>query len=226
MNLRVRTRGCPTERRRCLHKGAVQVVLATSQAMTFQTHSSLHSCSTNPLVMISRSKSTDVDAALHLQQQLMYQSLDANREEIRLLTLYPPENDNAGLRCSLRSVALISRTGDALKVPSYEALSYVWGQPDFSSPILVNGQELCITPTLTTILLSLRRSIERTLWVDAICINQSNLAERAHQVTIMKKIYCLCQRVVAWLGPTLGTIRKRSEHKTDLPEDSLAADKA
>ena len=59
-----------------------------------------------------------------------------------------------------------------------------------------------------------------------ICINQANLTERAHQVTIMKKIYSSCKRAVAWIGPTPGTIRKRREHETDLPEDWLAFDEA
>jgi hypothetical protein len=151
--------------------------------------------------------------------------MDASREEIRLLTLHPSLEGDNRLRCTLRPVALLSESGRALEPPPYEALSYVWGKPDFSSPISVNDQELYITPTLTTILTSLRRDTDRTLWVDAICINQANLAERAHQVTIMRKVYSLCRRVIGWIGPTLGTVRKRYEHNTDLPENWLAADK-
>ena len=37
--------------------------------------------------------------------------------------------------------------------------------------------------------------------MDAICINQSDLRERASQVGIMKKIYENAQRVIAWMGP-------------------------
>lgn len=176
--------------------------------------------------MESGHESYDANNTSPPQQQAIYQQLDANKEEIRILILHPLSKYNNRLRCTLRSVALLSESGHTLEPPPYEALSYVWGKPDFSSPILVNDQELCITPTLATILSSLRRNADRSLWVDAISINQSNLAERAHQVTIMRKVYSSCQRVIAWVGPTIGTVRKRPEHKTDSPEDWLAADKA
>jgi hypothetical protein len=41
----------------------------------------------------------------------------------------------------------------------------------------------------------------RTLWIDAICINQSNTDEKNHQVSLMKKIYRRAHSVFAWLGP-------------------------
>lgn len=160
------------------------------------------------------------------QQQLIYQGLDASREEIRLLILYPPSNDDGRLQCTLQPVALLSGGGHALETPPYEALSYVWGKPDFSHPIAVNGQELNITPTLATILSSLRRDTDRTLWVDAICIIQVNFVERAHQVTIMKEVYTYCRRVIALVGPTLGNVYRRNVHETDSPEDWLVVDKA
>ena len=40
----------------------------------------------------------------------------------------------------------------------------------------------------------------RTLWIDAICINQQDLRERSSQVKIMGDIYRLADRVVIWLG--------------------------
>lgn len=130
-------------------------------------------------------------------RQPIYQPLDGRREEIRLLTLYPRLKDDATLRCTIHPAAFLSDTGETLAIPPYEGLSYVWGQPDFSSPILVNGQKLHITPSLATILSNLRRSTARMLWVDAICINQADLAERAQQVAIMKKVYSSCVRVIA-----------------------------
>lgn len=42
----------------------------------------------------------------------------------------------------------------------------------------------------------------RNLWVDAVCVNQEDLAERTDQVKNMASIYKLAQRVVVWLGPT------------------------
>ncbi|KAH6671499.1 heterokaryon incompatibility protein-domain-containing protein [Plectosphaerella plurivora] len=40
----------------------------------------------------------------------------------------------------------------------------------------------------------------RTLWVDAVCINQTDNAEKSHQVARMDRIYRLAYRVVVWLG--------------------------
>ncbi|RSM07899.1 hypothetical protein CDV31_008391 [Fusarium ambrosium] len=39
------------------------------------------------------------------------------------------------------------------------------------------------------------------LWVDAICINQSDLSEKTAQISIMGRIYSQAHKVVIWLGP-------------------------
>lgn len=46
----------------------------------------------------------------------------------------------------------------------------------------------------------LRSSEPRVLWVDAICINQSNPDEKNHQVRQMYRIYSSASRVLIWLG--------------------------
>ncbi len=40
----------------------------------------------------------------------------------------------------------------------------------------------------------------RTLWVDAVCINQDDVVEKNHQVHLMKDIYGGATRVLVWLG--------------------------
>jgi Heterokaryon incompatibility protein (HET) len=40
----------------------------------------------------------------------------------------------------------------------------------------------------------------RTLWVDAVCINQRNLEEKPLQLLLMNKIYSFASRVLCWLG--------------------------
>lgn len=57
----------------------------------------------------------------------------------------------------------------------YEALSYVWGKEKSTDKIRVDGYPFTVTENLYQALSNLRRSGEdRVLWVDAICINQSN----------------------------------------------------
>jgi hypothetical protein len=42
--------------------------------------------------------------------------------------------------------------------------------------------------------------MNQALWVDALCIDQNNLAERGAQVSIMSSIYSIASKVLIWLG--------------------------
>lgn len=128
----------------------------------------------------------------------LYRALDADSHEIRLLELLPGPFSTE-IRCNLSYTTL----QDPVAVP-YEALSYVWGTPDFTEPIDLNGEPFFVTKNLATALRHLRPGIRerpRKIWVDAICINQNDILERNHQVTLMKDIYSLCTADLAWLGP-------------------------
>jgi len=41
----------------------------------------------------------------------------------------------------------------------------------------------------------------RYVWIDALCIDQKNLAERSHHVVLMKDIYGIASEVIIWLRP-------------------------
>ncbi|KAI0886373.1 HET-domain-containing protein [Annulohypoxylon maeteangense] len=92
----------------------------------------------------------------------------------------------------------------------YSALSYTWGHPiindfkdDMSHAVICDGRRMPIGLNLNDALqhIYVESDISPTLlWVDAICINQSDLAERASQVTLMTSIYSNTSNVVVWLG--------------------------
>ncbi|KAF4468571.1 HET-domain-containing [Fusarium albosuccineum] len=87
----------------------------------------------------------------------------------------------------------------------FAAMSYVWGT-DHAGKVIVNGQEMAVTKNLEYALEELRSDEARfskryKLWVDAICINQSDEEETAEQVSRMREIYTEAWAVVAWLGP-------------------------
>ncbi|KAF2160185.1 hypothetical protein M409DRAFT_29266 [Zasmidium cellare ATCC 36951] len=88
----------------------------------------------------------------------------------------------------------------------YEALSYTWGDTSYQQlAFVLNGDEdpktVSIRRNLATALRHLRLKYEvRSLWVDAVCINQDDLDERAVQVKRIRYIYGLASRVVVWLG--------------------------
>jgi hypothetical protein len=39
-----------------------------------------------------------------------------------------------------------------------------------------------------------------TIWVDALCVNQNNIAERTHKVSIMREVYSKARTVVVFLS--------------------------
>lgn len=58
-----------------------------------------------------------------------------------------------------------------------------------------------MTRNLANALLYLRyREAPRILWIDAICVNQTDLAERGSQVSHTAEIYKGAARVIVWLG--------------------------
>lgn len=85
--------------------------------------------------------------------------------------------------------------------PRYEALSYTWGTDPPSNYIWVNGKPIGIRPNLEAALLSLRLpNLKRLLWIDALCIDQSNIDERSRQVQYMRLVYKHAARVIVWVG--------------------------
>jgi len=85
--------------------------------------------------------------------------------------------------------------------PKYEALSYAWGVEQDSQRISLDSQPFSISPTLESALRRLRLAKSpRKLWVDCLCINQEDVAERSAQVSLMQDIYTDSQRVLIWLG--------------------------
>ncbi|KAK2761414.1 heterokaryon incompatibility protein [Colletotrichum kahawae] len=87
----------------------------------------------------------------------------------------------------------------------FVALSYVWGDQSRKKTILINGLPFEVGPSLHEALLSLQNSFEvksrgLKVWIDAICINQEDLKERAREVQKMEMIYSEALVVRAWLG--------------------------
>lgn len=86
--------------------------------------------------------------------------------------------------------------------PNYEALSYAWGPQAETGPFVVlDGSPFQISTELEIAIRRLRQTNNtRTLWIDAICINQGNIRERNAQVAVMRDIYKGADCVIAWLG--------------------------
>lgn len=142
----------------------------------------------------------------------IYHALNDERREIRLLKLQPGGHDEP-LQCVLGKAALTTK-------PQYNALSYVWGDAVATAPaepaIVLNGEHFPVTPNLYSALQHLRAHLEGeslSLWIDAVCINQNDIAERSQQVAMMRDIYSSATRVTIWLG--------EEDEDSDVAFDSL-----
>ncbi|KAH8707182.1 heterokaryon incompatibility protein-domain-containing protein, partial [Phaeosphaeriaceae sp. PMI808] len=119
--------------------------------------------------------------------------LDPSNREIRLLSVHDSEDANALLSGQLQRTTLND---------DYTALSYVWGDEHNRRPIQLNGVRTTITANLEIVLKQLRAEKKATkIWIDAICINQRDNTEKAHQVQMMGDIYRHANiRTIIWLG--------------------------
>ncbi|XXG99247.1 hypothetical protein Hte_005584 [Hypoxylon texense] len=133
----------------------------------------------------------------------IYKPLDQDRQEIRLLYLDWNGNDDEIITCRMATRSLKERL-------SYAALSYVWGTQPSTEEVIVNGTKVLITKSLHAAFWYLRkneilcRAPLLALWADAICINQTDLAERGHQVKLMGSVYSNACYVISWLGEPTG----------------------
>ncbi len=117
---------------------------------------------------------------------------------IRILTLQPGRfKDKLHIRLKL----LKFDTRDATFAPRYEAISYAWGEPPSTRYISCDGTSIPIRQNLFDALRHIRYSDKpRKLWIDALCINQHDNAEKATQIPLMKYIYASALKVIMWLG--------------------------
>ncbi|KAK6954802.1 hypothetical protein Daesc_004771 [Daldinia eschscholtzii] len=125
-----------------------------------------------------------------------------SRNQVRFIEILPSGTEEAPVRCLLKAVEL----GPDVR---YAALSYVWGDPEVTRDIIVNGVVLPVTVNLESALRQFSKTgfpgngetgLITQLWVDAISINQQDTQERNHQVTMMASIYRNATSVLSWLG--------------------------
>lgn len=175
------------------------------------------------------------------QEQAILDVFDPEKEEqaarnasqmySRLPIKYPRELQGATQETQIRLIELMPKfMGDSLfcnmsctaldKKTRFIALSYAWGNTTKTHRIYVKGYEILVTKNLHDALMQLRKVHDSVvLWVDALCIDQSNLQERNYQVRQMPKIYRAAQEVIAWLGQRTYASDQAMELITLSPED-------
>ena len=135
-----------------------------------------------------------------------YKPLDRERKQIRLLTVQPGSGHDM-LFCTLATAYL-----DTPTPPHYETISYVCGNQEIKATINLHGSAVQVPATSEAALRRMRRRDRpRTLWIDAICINEADVAERGHQVGMMYEVYTQTSHNCIYLGPDDGNMAKAIE---------------
>lgn len=133
------------------------------------------------------------------EQAFPFPSLDDRNHEFRLLTIYPGRQE-AVIECSLAYASL------DIQLPVYEAVSCTWGQATRDWMTVVNDLPFGVSENVVAALRALRyQGKTRALWIEATCVDQSNLAERSSQLQLKGHIFARAAGVIAWLGS--GTIK-------------------
>ena len=126
-----------------------------------------------------------------------YRNLPSDKH-IRVLRLEPSSEHDDPIRCRLEEMVL---DDDDHELAAFDALSYSWDSPELSRPIECDGQRFFVTRSCESAMRHLRhQDIECTLWIDVICIDQSNDDEKSVQVGLMGDVYRLATNVFIWLG--------------------------
>ena len=141
----------------------------------------------------------NADRALDRRAPYKHKALRDDKS-LRLLKLKHADKPSSGIMCELFEVP-----PDQKRSLKYEALSWTWPANDPKHIISIDqddrAYDFAISENLFRALKVLRRTDKsRTLWVDAICINQKDVHEKNHQIPMMPSVYGDAERVCVWLG--------------------------
>jgi hypothetical protein len=87
----------------------------------------------------------------------------------------------------------------------FEAISYCWESEVRETDVIVDDTVVQVPKNLGALLQYLQHLPEARsgmrFWIDGLCINQTDVREKNHQVGLMKRIYSRALSVITWLGP-------------------------
>jgi hypothetical protein len=133
-------------------------------------------------------------------------------DKIRLVEIEPARYDREIINCEIIHV----RKSDLSL--EYEALSYTWGDASKLKSIVIGAShEFHVTSNCYDALRRFRdHDGKRLIWIDAICINQEDDAERTQQVGIMGEIYRCASQVLVYLGEADENSKRVFDHVAQL----------
>ncbi|RSL87188.1 hypothetical protein CEP51_002360 [Fusarium floridanum] len=155
--------------------------------------------------VVSEAEGADIEDA--------YLGLDSR--QIRLLTLGPGKYGD--------EIVGHLEIVDLKDEPIFEALSYCWGDRTDVCEITVDDHRVCVTRNLYRALQRLRyETVSRQIWADAICINQEDDEEKAHQVNMMRDIFTRASMTTLFIGDYEDDTTPSTPFSTDAEPGSQA----
>ncbi|KAK4617757.1 hypothetical protein CLAFUW4_11752 [Fulvia fulva] len=125
---------------------------------------------------------------------VVHTSLDDAEKQTRLLRLEPGTGSDV--------IELSVERYQLTEAPEYFAISYTWGKESIPAHVSVNGSRWPVRWNCWYALSQVRYHYPGCrLWIGSICINQSDLAEKSHQVAMRFEIYGTAAKVLACVGP-------------------------
>ena len=137
-----------------------------------------------------------------------YYCLREPTREVRLLDLLPAAA-SGNLRCGMRRATI----GD---LPSFISVSHVWGTRKAERIMHLEygcgTKDVQISQNLESLFVGLHCHDSHTLpqlwngssrlpmWIDMVCINQSDMGEKASQIPLMREIYSQARSVIIWIN--------------------------
>lgn len=132
----------------------------------------------------------------------LYERLKPWKREFRVLDVLPAADTTSILHCRLRKLCL-----DDDDPPDYETISYVWGSHWDADELYLNGTIQQVPESSYAVLRRIRLPDRtRTVWIDALCINQNDIREKAQQVSFMGRIYKSSKGNLIYLGQGTKTL--------------------
>lgn len=131
-------------------------------------------------------------------ENFTHEPLNRDEQSIRVIKLQKGTR-KGDVHCDLKHIDIEDNT--------YVCLSYVWGEPEPTCKIYINGKSFQVRQNLYNFLIRARKFRKQEwLWIDAICIDQTDNDERGHQVRLMALIYSRAKHVLVYPGEVPKTV--------------------
>jgi hypothetical protein len=151
----------------------------------------------------------------YYSERFEYTTLPDSVKDIRLIAVDPSGGLSQMPSVSIFDTRIKEPFGETSEngghdVPSYDAISYTWGDPRDEECIMIRYRNapdnstprfLSVRKNCADVLRQLAHfTTSRFYWIDAICINQAGKKEREKQVLLMSNVFGLAQCVLACVG--------------------------